>query len=190
VALDSHSKGSQSGSSGGSHEPFFSTDFPTLRRNPDSKFKEKTPSTPPPSSTSHGIDEVPPKRSSQPRQQQQQQRQPDNYEISRSRDSLSMSSSTTTAKDASGGGSQHRQALDSSYHHMHLEDHLAGRHAGISNAGRLFSGNMTPEELALVLEAAQAFVDPPERFSTKSKSSSFVHKHQQHSPACFAQNER
>ena len=74
----------------------------------------------------------------------------------------------------------------------------------MSNASRLFAGNMTPEEMALVLEAAQAFVDPPERFSTKSSKSVHVgpgcHKQQQqqqqqqqlqhHSPSCYALNER
>ena len=48
----------------------------------------------------------------------------------------------------------------------------------------MFTGNMTAEEMALVLEAAQALVDPPERFSSKSKSG---HKF---APPIFGHNDR
>jgi hypothetical protein len=176
VALDSHSKGSHSGSSGGSHEPFFSTDFPTLRRNPDSKLAlkeisknaEKTAVTP-------ILDEVP-KRS---------QRQPDSLDTRHSRDSLSMSSAAP--KESLGHHHRQNAGNDNNAYHIHqhcMEDH---HHCGRPGSGKLFSGNMTPEEMALVLEAAQALVDPPERFSTKIKPGQLVHKH---TPFCYAQNDR
>jgi hypothetical protein len=173
VALDTQSKGSHSGSSGGSHEPFFSTDFPTLRRNPDSKLALKDNST---------------KIIDKPDEQLKRSanaRQPDMYESQRQ----SALISSTAPKDSS----SHLR-----HQHQHVEENRSSsRHSGLSNASRLFAGNMTPEEMALVLEAAQAFVDPPERFSTKSSKSVHVgpscHKQQpqqHHSPSCYALNER
>ena len=177
VALDTQSKGSHSGSSGGSHEPFFSTDFPTLRRNPDSKLALK---------------EIPAKIIDKPDDQLKRSsnaRQSDMYDSPRQ----SVLISSTAPKDNTASHLRHQ--------HQHVEEtRSSSRHSGMSNASRLFAGNMTPEEMALVLEAAQAFVDPPERFSTKSSKSVHVgqgcHKQQQqqqqqhHSPSCYALNER
>ena len=194
VAMDSQSKGSHSGgSSAGSHEPFFGTEFPTLRRNPDSKLALKESgggggSVGPP---------VPPKNvekttmMTSTEESVKRRQATDGVDLRHSRDSLavsaSVSSAVSVAKDTPGlpGHIPHLPGTACLLHQHCADDlHRGLRSHGGGNPGRLFSGNMTAEEMALVLEAAQALVDPPERFSSKSKSG---HKF---APPCFAQNER
>ena len=144
-----------------------------MRRNPDSKlaFKENVATAKIVDKTTTMLMEETSKRS---------QRQID--ELRHSRDSLLVS----TQKDVSGISSIMQPHSGSSclLHQHCADDHPHAEKSHSRNPGRLFAGNMTPEEMALVLEAAQALVDPPERFSSKSKS---LHKH---SATCFAQNER
>jgi hypothetical protein len=94
----------------------------------------------------------------------------------RSRDSL-LATGAAPAKEAAG---YHPGACHVHQHCAEEHHRLAARHA--ANPARLFGAGMTAEEMALVLEAAQALVDPPERFSTKTRSGS---GHAKYGPAFY-----
>jgi len=150
-------KQAHSGSSGGaSHEPFGSTEFPTLRRKQDQKPNIGTKLDK--SASVAQSSPYPPHFQPSEVTKYSKRGQGSNFELGHSREDLLVQ----------GNLDQHRHYLQ---HHHPGDPHLHQ----VFNSQRLFSGKMTAEEVALVLEAAQAFVDPPEKFSSKVKSGQLNH---------------